>query len=243
MSEKMFNTRIIHKHDTAENWAKAISFIPKIGELIVYDPDENFGYARTKMGDGITKVNDLPFINSQSNWLQNNSNANDYVKNRTHYKYFSGGKKIVDNLTFTVDEDNSYTLADFTEKFVPGDQYTVYYDGEGYEIIAVNMIDEFNGITSETKQGWYDFSEYPFCIYTSQYKNELKINCSTSGSHTLTIYKSDVYYQKLGIEYLPVATDDEIIEMLGAENIDMLPAVTDAEGAMLTDENDNILMW
>jgi hypothetical protein len=40
-----------------------------------------------------------------------------------------------------------------------------------------------------------------------------------------------------------IATDEEIIEMLGAENIDMLPAVTDADGAMLTDENDNILMW
>lgn len=85
MSEKMFNTRIIHKHDTAENWEKATGFIPKIGELIVYDPDENFGYARTKMGDGVTKVNDLPFVNVQADWDQNDENAADYVKNRTHY--------------------------------------------------------------------------------------------------------------------------------------------------------------
>jgi hypothetical protein len=104
MSEKMFNTRIIHKHDTQVNWEKATGFVPKIGELIVYDPDENFGYARMKMGDGVTNVNDLPFV-------------------------------------------------------------------------------------------------------------------------------------------VDIATDEEIIEMLGAENIDMLPAVTDADGAMLTDENDNILMW
>ena len=62
MSEKMFNTRIIHKHDTAENWEKATGFIPKSGELIVYDPDENFSYARTKIGDGATTVDQLEFV-------------------------------------------------------------------------------------------------------------------------------------------------------------------------------------
>lgn len=61
MNEKMFNTRIIHKHDTEANWKKAENFIPKEAELIVYDPDENYTYSRLKIGDGITKVNNLPF--------------------------------------------------------------------------------------------------------------------------------------------------------------------------------------
>lgn len=61
VSEKIFNTRIIHKHDTEANWKKATNFIPKQGELIVYDPDENYTYSRLKIGDGITKVNNLPF--------------------------------------------------------------------------------------------------------------------------------------------------------------------------------------
>ena len=39
MAEKQFNTRIINKHDIAANWAKATNFIPKKGELIVYDAD------------------------------------------------------------------------------------------------------------------------------------------------------------------------------------------------------------
>lgn len=38
-----------------------------------------------------------------------------------------------------------------------------------------------------------------------------------------------------------IATDDEIIEMLTQE--DMFPVVTDADGAILSDENDNILLW
>ena len=56
------DTRIRHKHDTEANWAKATSFIPLLGELIVYDPDASFSYCRVKMGDGINVVGALPFI-------------------------------------------------------------------------------------------------------------------------------------------------------------------------------------
>lgn len=61
MSEKMLNVRIVHKHDTAENWAKATGFIPKTGELIIYDIDENYNYSRFKIGDGVRTINDLEF--------------------------------------------------------------------------------------------------------------------------------------------------------------------------------------
>jgi len=44
------------KKDTTENWDKAKNFIPKKNEIIVYTD------AGTKIGDGKTKVNDLPFI-------------------------------------------------------------------------------------------------------------------------------------------------------------------------------------
>ena len=52
------NTRIVQKHDTSENWAKAVNFAPLEGEIIVYT-DLN----RLKVGDGETNVNDLPFEN------------------------------------------------------------------------------------------------------------------------------------------------------------------------------------
>lgn len=38
-----------------------------------------------------------------------------------------------------------------------------------------------------------------------------------------------------------IATDDEILEMLA--EIDMLPTVTDGDGSILADENENILLW
>lgn len=63
--EKQVNGRIVHKHDTAENWSKATNFIPKIGELIIYDADSTFTYPRVKIGDGVKTVNQLPFIDEQ----------------------------------------------------------------------------------------------------------------------------------------------------------------------------------
>ena len=61
-NEKHINSRIQHKHDIEANWKKATTFIPKQGELIIYDIDGNFGYERVKIGDGITNVSTLPFI-------------------------------------------------------------------------------------------------------------------------------------------------------------------------------------
>ena len=62
MPEKTLKTRIIHKHDVELNWNKAINFIPKQGEIIVYDIDSNHNYERIKIGDGVTNVNNLPFV-------------------------------------------------------------------------------------------------------------------------------------------------------------------------------------
>ena len=47
------------KKDTSENWNKAKNFIPKDKEIIIYTDVFPKGM---KIGDGITKVNDLPFV-------------------------------------------------------------------------------------------------------------------------------------------------------------------------------------
>lgn len=60
-TEKKITSRVIHKHDVEANWVKATTFIPKQGELIVYDIDENYIFERFKIGDGKTLVSNLPF--------------------------------------------------------------------------------------------------------------------------------------------------------------------------------------
>lgn len=67
--------RIQIKHDTAANWAKAINFIPLEGELILYDGIlENGSYKeipRLKVGDGVHKLAELPFLQSASEQKEN----------------------------------------------------------------------------------------------------------------------------------------------------------------------------
>lgn len=53
--------RITLLHKTEEEWNK-ISFQPKLGEVIVYDPDEKRTYSRLKIGDGVHELKDLPFL-------------------------------------------------------------------------------------------------------------------------------------------------------------------------------------
>lgn len=83
MSEKnTLRTRLVNKHDIEANWLKATNFTPLQGELIVYDVDENYNYERIKMGDGITNVNELPFISPQADWNQNDETQSDFIKNK-----------------------------------------------------------------------------------------------------------------------------------------------------------------
>lgn len=61
-TKKNVNVRVQLKHDTEANWNKATSFIPMAGEVIIYDPDTTITYPRTKIGDGVRTVPNLPFI-------------------------------------------------------------------------------------------------------------------------------------------------------------------------------------
>ena len=63
MPEKILNSRIVHKHDIEANWIKAANFVPKQAEIIIYDKDASHDYQRLKIGDGVTRVNELPFVN------------------------------------------------------------------------------------------------------------------------------------------------------------------------------------
>ena len=56
---KEVKTRIQHKHDTIENWGKAVNFKPLPGELIIYD---DYVPPRVKIGNGEDYVADLMFL-------------------------------------------------------------------------------------------------------------------------------------------------------------------------------------
>lgn len=77
--EKRVQGVIVPRNDIASNWAKAVNFIPKKSELVVFNADtttysgsgtaqntsftyESSDKVRFKFGDGVTNVNLLPFV-------------------------------------------------------------------------------------------------------------------------------------------------------------------------------------
>lgn len=63
---KAVKGKFITKHETEEIWDRSndsagVAYVPAAGEQVIYDPDDNYSYPRTKYGDGVNKVKDLPF--------------------------------------------------------------------------------------------------------------------------------------------------------------------------------------
>ena len=54
--------RVSQLHKTEAEWYKFSDWTPNPGEIIIYDPDNQFNYARIKIGDGNTTLKNLPFF-------------------------------------------------------------------------------------------------------------------------------------------------------------------------------------
>lgn len=85
MMQKEVASRIINKHDIETNWNKATTFIPKQGEMIIYDIDDLHDYERFKIGDGKTIVSSLPFVTySRPEIDQAVSTITDHISNTSN---------------------------------------------------------------------------------------------------------------------------------------------------------------
>lgn len=54
--------RVSQLHKTEDEWDSLPNFVPAQGEFIVFDPDKQYKYVRLKVGDGTTKLSNLPFF-------------------------------------------------------------------------------------------------------------------------------------------------------------------------------------
>jgi len=59
----MTKSNAIVKVDSFENWNKAVNYIPDSFTILVYTYDNES--PKVKIGDGIHKVNELPFLNNR----------------------------------------------------------------------------------------------------------------------------------------------------------------------------------
>ena len=62
MKDTNMKARICQLHKTEAEWNKLPDFVPLCGELIVFDPDRLHRYSRVKIGDGVTKLQNLYFL-------------------------------------------------------------------------------------------------------------------------------------------------------------------------------------
>lgn len=127
--ENNFFGRIQHKHDTEKNWLKATGFTPKQGEIIIYDSEDPKTAPRFKIGDGVTNVNELPFVSdgaviniSETDVTSVVVNSETNIAGSFGFNVVEGYSEEVDNVTYgyykvdmdlTSEEDLLKAIEDF----------------------------------------------------------------------------------------------------------------------------------
>lgn len=106
-TEKNINSRIQHKHDIEANWLKATNFIPKAGELIIYDVDATHTEPRLKIGNGTTSVNDLPFAGDSSKVTDTKVTQNAAITTNGEYPVILGNTTGIEEVTDTVNKTST----------------------------------------------------------------------------------------------------------------------------------------
>lgn len=90
MSKETVHARIQLKNDTEANWERAKNFVPLKGEIIIYSADDAHPFSRIKIGDGITTVTNLPFIDAQT---INGMSSDDFTASKLKHKLTFGANE------------------------------------------------------------------------------------------------------------------------------------------------------
>ena len=106
-TEKNINSRIQHKLDFEANWLKATNFIPKAGELIIYDVDATHTEPRLKIGNGTTSINDLPFAGDSSKVTDTKVTQNAAITTNGEYPVILGNTTGIEEVTDTVNKTST----------------------------------------------------------------------------------------------------------------------------------------
>ena len=62
LSGQKYNLKSVPFHATEAEWNGSLkNYVPKQGEIVVYDIDDLNNFERIKVGDGLTEVGRLPF--------------------------------------------------------------------------------------------------------------------------------------------------------------------------------------
>lgn len=169
---KMIKSRIQNKHDTEENWLKADNFTPLIGELIVYDPDDNNPSPKIKIGDGETNVNELPFIDLHYTYdtivenYDQGIQSFSYTLTSSYTKIYCKHMGLYDRVTITAPDGRYIVYASDTSLYL--NDYIVFPDvldlwtvTEGTALSYHELWEKDNTFSLEANSDW---AEHVFAI-------------------------------------------------------------------------------
>ena len=172
------NGRIIQKHDTEDSWKLAKYFMPKKGEIIIYDMYDKNGNkvasrVRHKIGDGIHYVNDLPFIDTTYISIVDNQDGTGTVLDDTDISTESMDEllesglvfiKLYPDISYYPDETHEllsleYCDWDNTQYYFTNRTTSLCIDyqhaqGEGQNPIRISAIPQFKVDTKLTRSGY-----------------------------------------------------------------------------------------
>lgn len=218
MAEKNIKSRIVHKHDTESNWSKAITFIPKQGEIIIYDIDSNHSYERFKIGDGITKVNNLPFAdaNKVDKISGKGLSTNDYTtaeKNKLAGIAEGANKTIVDSAL-------SSTSTDPVQNKVVNAAINDLNTLVGDTAVATQIS---NAVASKA-----DVSHTHDDRYYTESEIDTKLSGKSDTSHTHSTYVNQNAFSNIKVGNTTVAADTttDTVTLVAGNNITITPDAT-----------------
>ena len=232
---KQINARQQQKHDIEANWILAGNngFVPLNGEIIVYDKDDNYDFQRVKIGDGVTDVNALKFVN-QADWNASEGEPG-HVLNRTHYTE-SGMVEVLEPSSHTPEGGNNDLYVDRMLGLVGGETYIVNWNGTEYKCTA-NAVSE-SGVSSVTL-GYMPLGNeeenvngYPFGVVDATIAGLVMTYVRTYDENpfTVSIYHDAETVHKLDHKYLP----EGVPYCIEGDMVEVLPGFS----VTVTEEND-----
>lgn len=218
MAEKNIKSRIVHKHDTELNWSKATNFIPKQGEIIIYDIDSNHSYERIKIGDGTTKVNNLPFAdaNKVDKISGKSLSTNDYTtaeKNKLAGIAEGANKTIVDS---ELSSTSTYPVQNKVVNAAINDLNTLVGD----TAVATQIS---NAVASKA-----DASHTHDDRYYTESEIDTKLSGKSDTSHTHSTYVNQNAFSNIKVGNTTVAADTatDTVTLVAGNNITITPDAT-----------------
>ena len=244
MAEKEFNTRIVHKHDIQANWEKAVGFIPKQGELIVYDVDENYDYQRIKIGDGVKNVNVLPFYND--GFVTEEDAPNLYV-----WKKYSCAEGSVNNVTI----GSGTSLTYYTEIIIKDEKINIVLDSmkvANSTSFDINVFYKAKGNYVEVANTIYYIPENATITGNSsavKASSAIKLTISLNYLGYVSSKSSSTYPTDAGIhtdgylyEYIKQIGDDNAVDSVNGKTGTVQLSASDV-GAVTEEEVPNLYVW